>query len=118
MVGKKEKVNKWWSKTNEEVQAEIEEEERNKDWFMKCKKCENNWDYLKDGELEVCYGCVGDMYMDGDGVVKDENKAIEYYLKGNEHGDTHSRDSLAWIYYSNENDEQFIKYAESGQENG
>ena len=28
---KRKKVNKWWSKTNEEVQAEIDEEERNKD---------------------------------------------------------------------------------------
>ena len=85
---------------------------------MKCKKCENNWDYLKDGELEVCYGCVGEMYMDGDGVIKDENKAIEYYLKGKEYGDTYAIYSLAWIYYSNKNDEQFIKYAEEGEANG
>ena len=65
---------------------------------MKCKKCDNNWNYLKTGELEVCYLCIGNMYVDGDGVVKDVNKAIEYYLKAKDHGDTYANHMLGWTY--------------------
>ena len=46
------------------------------------------------------YHCIGDAYLDGNGVDKDWNKAREWYQKGAEAGDVMSKLVLAGCYKS------------------
>lgn len=58
------------------------------------------------------------MYNEGEGIKKDTNKAIEWYLKAANNGDVDASNNLAIIYAQNDNFSEaykwFLKAAEQG----
>ena len=68
---------------------------------------------MQAGDLGYCdgYGCVADMYRNGEGVAKDYNKAVEYYNKAGNMGAGWAYNSLGYMYQHGQGVNQNYKKA-------
>lgn len=102
-----------YEETDADLYAEVAEEEKDADawynlgviYFSEATEeaLQKSFDcFMKAAAMgyKDAYHCIGDAYLDGNGVDKDWNKAREWYQKGAEAGDVMSKLVLAGCYKS------------------